>query len=47
MISLENNHDPIHGYRWKILNTVMKGHLNVIKILAPITKDVNSICPAS
>ena len=45
LASLENNHDPIHGYRWKIPNTVIKGHLNVIKILAPITKDVNSICP--
>ena len=47
LASLENNPDPIHGYRWKILNAVIKGHLNVIIILAPITKDVNSICPES
>ena len=45
LASLENNPDPILGYARKILNAVIKGHLNVIKILAPITKDLNSICP--
>ena len=45
LASLENNPDPILGYARKILNAVIKGHLNVIKILASITKDINSICP--
>ena len=41
LASLENNRDAIVVYRWEILCAASEGHLNVFKILAPITEYPN------
>ena len=41
LASLENNRDAIVVYRWEILFAASEGHLNVFKILAPITEYPN------